>query len=365
VDQLFKSIAWLLAQLYAISGSYGVAIVLLTLVVMAITTPLTLKGTKSMIQMQRLQPELKKIQERHRDDRETMNRELMAFYKANNINPVGGCLPMIIQMPVFIILYRVLNGLTRRETNIGRQIGATTAQLRDAIPPGLVDQPRRNFNPGYISDTSELYKSLAQTDQMRSWGIDLADSASSALSRSVGHALPYLVLILIVAVTGVIQQRQIQGRSSGATVNSQQQAIMKIMPFFLPIFSFGLSAGLVVYFVVSNLWRVGQQAFITRTLYAHLRNPDLVDTTAVAVAAVAPGEPATERTPKSSATKVAPSPAPAAMGRNRRDPGASQPRTRIPAKPKAVTPTPATSGRVTPPASKGATKPAKSKKKRK
>ena len=132
MDQLFKFIAWILSEAYAVFHSYGLSIVLLTLIVMAITTPLTIKGTKSMIQMQRLQPELKKIQERYRDDREKMNQELLAFYKANNINPVGGCLPMFIQLPVFAVLYRVVHGLTQRVSTLGIQAGTTTANLRDA-----------------------------------------------------------------------------------------------------------------------------------------------------------------------------------------------------------------------------------------
>ncbi len=368
MDQLFKFIAWLLSSAYEVGHSYALSIVFLTLVVMTITTPLTLKGTKSMLQMQRLQPEMKKIQERFRDDRQKMNEEMLAFYKANNINPVGGCLPMFIQLPVFAVLYRVLNGLTTRVTNVGIQLGNTTAELRDAVPFTQADQPKRNFNPSYISKSSELYDSLKNTNQMKSFGIDLADSASSALSKSLGHSLPYLLLIVVVAVTGVVQQRQIQGRSSGASVNSQQQAIMKIMPFFLPVISFGLPAGLVVYFVVSNLWRVGQQAFITRTLYAsHNAQPaaaPVVDTTAAEV--TAPAKPA--RTPRSGGGSSAdpttePTAARSVLGRNRREGEARPARLPAPAKPTRSTPA-GQKSRVTPSGAQ-ASRPAKSKKKRK
>ena len=361
MDQLFKLIAWILSQAYALFHSYGLSIVLLTLIVMAITTPLTIKGTKSMIQMQRLQPELKKIQERYRDDREKMNQELLAFYKANNINPVGGCLPMFIQLPVFAVLYRVLSGLTQRVSTLGVQAGTTAAEVRDATGLTRVDPPKQNFKPGYIGSDTELYQSLIKVKEMKSWGIDLADSASSALSKSIGHSLPYLLLILIVAVTGVVQQRQIQGRSSGAQVNSQQQAIMKIMPFFLPVISFGLPAGLVIYFVVSNLWRVGQQAFITRTLYANAAAPAVVHTTATeSEPASAPAKPVKATSP----TKTADAPARSVLGRNRReDTPAAAPRRRTPPPSKPVSPT--VSGRATPAGTGASARPAKSKKKRK
>lgn len=363
MDQLFKLIAWILSQAYALFHSYGLSIVLLTLIVMAITTPLTIKGTKSMIQMQRLQPELKKIQERYRDDREKMNQELLAFYKANNINPVGGCLPMFIQLPVFAVLYRVLSGLTQRVSTLGVQAGTTAAEVRDATGFTQVDPPKQNFKPGYIGSDTELYQSLIKVKEMKSWGIDLADSASSALSQSIGHALPYLLIILIVAVTGVVQQRQIQGRTSGAQVNSQQQAIMKIMPFFLPVISFGLPAGLVIYFVVSNLWRVGQQAFITRTLYANAAEPAVVHTTATE-SEPAPAKPAKASSPAKAADAAVGAPARSVLGRNRReDTPAAAPRRRTPPPSKPVSPT--VSGRATPAGTGASARPAKSKKKRK
>src|SRR4030095_15416440 len=130
LNPLFDLFANILALFYSWVHSYGFAITALTLFVMAVTTPLTYKGTKSMLQMQRLQPQLKAIQAKHRGDREKMNEELLKFYKANNINPVGGCLPLVIQMPVFFILFQVLRGLTRRVTNIGLQAGlAATAVL--------------------------------------------------------------------------------------------------------------------------------------------------------------------------------------------------------------------------------------------
>ena len=84
---MFDLIAAILAWFYALIPSYGLAIVMLTLVVMLIVTPLTLKGTRSMIKMQHLQPEMKKIQTRHKGDREAMNKEMMAFYQANRCQP--------------------------------------------------------------------------------------------------------------------------------------------------------------------------------------------------------------------------------------------------------------------------------------
>ncbi|MFA9563170.1 MAG: YidC/Oxa1 family membrane protein insertase, partial [Acidimicrobiales bacterium] len=250
---MFDFIATVLAWFYDLIGSYAGAIVLLTLAVMVLLTPLTLKGTRSMIKMQEMQPELKKLQEKYKDDREKLNEEMMAFYKDNGINPVAGCLPTLIQIPVFIVLYQVIRGLTSRVGGLGAATGAAMA--------GEGIEASDQFDPKYINHTTELYQDLSSTDEMLSWGLDLSITPSQALSEGIVTALPYLVLVAIVAVSSWYQQKQIQGRRKPgqAEVNPQQQAIMKVLPFMLPVIAFSMPAALVIYFVVSNLYRVAQQ----------------------------------------------------------------------------------------------------------
>jgi YidC/Oxa1 family membrane protein insertase len=218
------------------------AIVLLTLTVMVLLTPLTLKGTRSMMAMQALQPEMKRIQQEFKDDRQRMNEELLAFYKENQINPLGGCLPLLLQMPVFIVLFQVLNGLARTGED-------------------------GNFDPKYLDQSSELYQSLSATDEMISWGLDLSESAVVALGDSFLHGLPYLVLIIVVTATSYVQQKQISGRNPNAEIPQQQKMLLRIMPVFFAFISFSFAAGLVLYFLVSNLYRILQQAYISRSLY--------------------------------------------------------------------------------------------------
>jgi len=108
LDPLYRVIGWLLALFYIPTHSLGIAVILLTIVIMLVQFPLTAKQAKSMIQMQRVQPEIKKIQQKYKDDRAKQNEELLKFYQENKINPLAGCLPMIIQMPVFLAFYWVL-----------------------------------------------------------------------------------------------------------------------------------------------------------------------------------------------------------------------------------------------------------------
>lgn len=262
------AIAQVLNWLYGIWPSYAGAIVLLTLIIMVLVTPLTLKSTRSMMEMQKHQPELKKLQAQYRDDRQRLNEELMAFYKEHSINPMGGCIPLLVQMPVFFALYSVLRGLTRRETEVGFDVGWVGGQLAQGVSPQTTPpDPKFNFDPAYLSDDTDLWQSLHSTNVMQSWGLDLSESASQALQEGIVHAIPYFALIAVVAVTGIVQQRQIQGRNPNAEVNPQQQMIMKFLPIMLPLFSFALPSGLVLYFAVSNSYRCVQQWWISRSIY--------------------------------------------------------------------------------------------------
>jgi YidC/Oxa1 family membrane protein insertase len=191
----------------------------------------------------------------------------MAFYQANEVNPMSSCLPMFVQMPVFIVLYQVIRGLTRRLSTLGDHAGWVAGRLAGGGElTGPVSEPRM-FYPDYLDPGSTLFHDLSGSTEMVSFGFDLSRSASDALSAGVVDSLPYLALILVVFVTSWYQQRQIRGRSPQAAINPQQQFLFKVMPFFLPVFSFGFDAALVVYFVASNLYRIAQQGYITRRFY--------------------------------------------------------------------------------------------------
>ena len=273
-DPLFDVVTAVLAWFYSLWPSYGMAIAFLTLTAMVAVTPLTLKSTRSMLQMQQHMPELKKIQNQHKGDREAMNAATMAFYKEHGLNPAGCLLPMLVQGPIFLVMYRVVHGLTRRTTEIGTQLGFTSRRYADSVSGGVseyagtpIARGELTFDPDFLSRDTDLYARLSSNDEMVSWGVDLSQSASSAISDGVVGALPYLGMILLVLVTALYQQRQIQGRQSGATMPPQQQMMMKLIPYILPVISYGIPAAVVIYFIVSNVVRIAQQAYITRSFY--------------------------------------------------------------------------------------------------
>ena len=236
-DPIAKPLAAVLAFFYSLVPNYGIAIVLLTIAMMIVLTPLTIKQTRSMLVMQKLQPEMKKLQEIHKNDRQALNEAVMALYKEHNASPLGGCLPMLLPFPLFIALLRVLEGLSRTVKQ-----GAVT-----------VSQPK------YLTAHTRMYKDIvAAHGQLDAFGMNLAKSA-----RSVGggfvHSLPYFVLLLLMVGTQFYQQYQLTSKNPAAKSQPGQAAMMKFIPLFFGLISLNFPAGVVLYWTVSNFIRVGQQ----------------------------------------------------------------------------------------------------------
>src|ERR1700730_15750658 len=176
LDPIAKPIAAVLAFFYSLVPNYGIAIILLTIAVMVILTPLTIKQTRSMLVMQKLQPELKKLQEIHKNDRQALNEAVMAMYKEHNASPLGGCLPMLLPFPVFFALFRVLEGLSRKTKDLNGKLVS---------------------NPKYLTQSTRMYQDIKhQGGRLKAFGMDLSKSANSAGGTFL-HTLPYLVLLLL------------------------------------------------------------------------------------------------------------------------------------------------------------------------
>jgi YidC/Oxa1 family membrane protein insertase len=257
LDPLYRIVGWLLAFLYYPTHSLGLAIIVLTLIVMVIQLPLIAKQTRSMILMQRVQPEIKKIQQKYKEDRAKQNEELMKFYQENKINPLASCLPLLLTLPIGIAVLG-----TFRHPGIQYHIprSGTFAKLyvdicgKTTVDPGVCGAAIKKHAPSALHFL----------------GMRLNLSAANAIADSIGAAAPYLVLLALVILTGWYQVRQTQTRqlkTGGAAPNAQMQAVTKIMPIFFGVISYGFSAATTLYFVISNAWRIGQQHFVLNKMY--------------------------------------------------------------------------------------------------
>lgn len=212
VQWMTSFLKWLYS-LTALAGipSYGIAIILLTVIIKSIIYPLTWKQMASMRKTVELQPKIKELQKKHKDDPQTMNAKVMELYKENNVNPAGGCLPLVIQLPIFWALYNTLFHFSN-----------------------------------YISDPSQthfLWFNLTQKD-------------------------PLYILAILAAGTTFLQTKV---TNPNASSDPTQKTMLYIMPIFFGYISATVPAGLALYWVTMNIVSILQQLYINRKLDKNIK----------------------------------------------------------------------------------------------
>ena len=255
-DPVYQAIAWLLAFFYSLIPNLGVAIILLTFTIMLLLYPLTAKQAKSMMAMQRAQPEIKKLQAKYKGDKQKLNEETMKFYQENKINPLAGCLPLVIQMPIFFALFHTLRDPYKYVPK--------TSDLYFSLCHDFGKYCGLDLTPKIVADIGKVpgFQIGEQLlHHLTFLGMDLQLSAVDA-HDGIFSAAPYFLLVGMVMLTGFLQTRQAQKRTPVA--NKQMGTVMRVLPVFFGLISLQFPAGLVLYFFVSNLWRLGQQELIFR-----------------------------------------------------------------------------------------------------
>ncbi|MDR2178963.1 MAG: YidC/Oxa1 family membrane protein insertase [Synergistaceae bacterium] len=238
---------WLLTMFYDVTNSWGLSIIALTLLVRLAMHPLTQKQMVSMERMQKLQPRLKVLQDKYQDDKETLNKEVMALYKENKVNPAAGCLPMLIQLPIFILLYNVLRDASARQ----EFVDATFLTIR--LGESFLST---------IASAINLVDAAGQpvpTEQLRFLMVIFSASTNPALLFAhLGMWLPNTVLLLVIAFLTWYQQHL---TSSG---NPQMAMMGWLMPIFLTFICLSIQGGVLLYWGVSSLMSVVHQLRVVR-----------------------------------------------------------------------------------------------------
>ncbi len=255
LNPIYKAIGYLLAVAYSVVPAHnlGLAIILLTCVVMLALFPLTAKQARSMISMQKVQPEIKRLQQKYKDDKQKQNEEILKFYQENKINPLAGCLPLVMQFPIFISLFHVLRSVQGNVPKVGR------------------------FDRLYVDICgTNITKCRSHPTGLHFLGMDLSKSLWQVRTGSILSAIPYVISILLIIGTGWYQARQTMARqqnnANASPVNSQMQFMTKVFPVVFGVLSLRFASGLVVYWVTSNLWRIGQQHLVLNKIYDEANN---------------------------------------------------------------------------------------------
>jgi YidC/Oxa1 family membrane protein insertase len=220
-DAFKQAIFVFLQQIESVVGDWGLAIIVLTVLVRLALMPLTIKQTKSMLEMQKVQPKIKELQAKYKDDKEKLQEETLKFYQENKVNPFGGCLPALLQMPLLIALYQVLGGT-----------------------PG---------HPGI------LMKYFVENDTVGRFYFlipDIAKTPSQVFAaQGALAAIPYVLLVLLFGLSVWLPQALMPGEK-------QQKMIGAYMGVVMLFFGWSAPAGVLLYWDVSSLWGVAQQQVI-------------------------------------------------------------------------------------------------------
>jgi YidC/Oxa1 family membrane protein insertase len=221
--------------------AWGLSIVFLTVFVRLLLFPLFVKQIKSQRRMQELSPRIKELQKLHKGDRETLNTEMMKLYKDNNANPISGCLPLILQLPVFFALFSVI----------------------------------REFKPGAQPRFGLSAEDLAEGGRAQVFGapISAAFTSSTEFVSGLGGTISTVkvvavIMLVTMGATTFWTQRQMMAR---ATVTDPTQVqVQKIMLYVLPlsfaVFGFSFPIGVLLYWLTTNVWSMGQQAYVIRRM---------------------------------------------------------------------------------------------------
>ena len=247
---IFHAVAWLLAFLYGLIPNYAIAIALLTIIIMGLLTPFTVKSTRSMISMQRLQPEIKKLQQKYKgpENRQMLNDEMMKLYREEGVNPLGGCLPVLLQAPFLFILYSVIKGLARTVTS---KAGVITSQ------------------PRYIPHGSKMYENLVHSGgHINVWGMDLSlRPFPIGAHGSTLAAIPFFIFVAVAVGMQYFQMAQMNNlsRKRGQPMPSQQLMMQRVLPIVFAYFYLVIPAAVVLYMIISTGIRIITQDIMFRT----------------------------------------------------------------------------------------------------
>lgn len=258
----------LLNFLYELLGeNYGLALIGFTLIVNLILLPLTLKQQKSTAMMQAIQPELTRLQNKYKNDKEKLNTEMMKLYQKNNINPMGGCLPLLIQLPIIFLLYQVIiKPLSYMRGLTGEQI----ATLRELVGAG------KN-----VMEVDLASKAAALGDKMPDFftpinfdffGLDLG-AAPNFSQPSALWLIPILAGVTTYALSWLTMKQadakkteEQKNKEKENPSSGQMQTMNKIMPLITVWFAFSFAAGIGFYWIMNNLFKMIQQVVVNKLL---------------------------------------------------------------------------------------------------
>ncbi|PBC83687.1 MULTISPECIES: membrane protein insertase YidC [unclassified Streptomyces] len=249
---LYIAVSWIIVQFHSFyslifdknsGAAWGLSIVSLVVLIRICLIPLFVKQIKSTRNMQALQPKMKAIQERYKNDKQRQSEEMMKLYKETGTNPLSSCLPILAQSPFFISLYQVLSHIAQNKT------------------VGVIDQPLlESAQKAHIFGAPLAAKFMDSAEKIQSLGASVVDVR-----------VVTIIMIVLMSASQFYTQRQLMTKNVDLTVKTpfmqQQKMLMYVFPVMFAVFGINFPVGVLVYWLTTNVWTMGQQMFVIR------RNP--------------------------------------------------------------------------------------------
>ncbi len=264
----------LLQWLNSMVGNYGVALILFTVIVRVILLPLAIKQQKSMLETQKIQPEMAKIREKYKNDKEKLNEETMKLYKEHNVNPAGGCLPLLIQFPIIIGLFSVIRNPLTYMFNL------THEQIEKLA--NLVNVVINTKNSYEIQIAQKLTPDILQSADISNVGMINFNFLGINLGDTPNMSIINLLWIIpvLAAVTTYLSTKVMSSVSGNQNANDSAASTMKTMnmifPFMTAWFAFSMPAGVGLYWILGNIIQIPQQILLNRYFNAKKAGNPLV-----------------------------------------------------------------------------------------
>ena len=285
-QQLLTGFGWVLAQIYDLVPNYALAIILLTLLIRVLLLPFGIKQIKSMQHMQALQPKIKELQRRFKNNKQKQQEETMKLYREAGVNPLGGCLPLLLTFPFLIAMYAVLRPpvLAPTTTSTGQSayvvvnnhLPEDSALFRNVVTHQKLDVAGASLQCSLATSGEQVELKDTQGQPIQP-GLQILGPGNEtlpfdAVSQSTldcgtskfPDAIPYVLLIALMVGSGFYQQRQMTKANPPSAQTGPQMAVMKYMPLLFLVWGWQFPAGLVLYWTTSNGIQIGQQWILLR-----------------------------------------------------------------------------------------------------
>ncbi len=283
-----RPLGWIIEQIYSLVANYGLAIIIFTVIIKLLLLPLNVKSQKAMRRQQKIQPILQQLQTKYANDQEKLQREMMKLYKENGISMTGGCLPMIIQMPILVGLYQVIQKPLSYLMGVDWMQQAVIDKvymLRDAMAP---------YIGNLATQTEEMLARMSQI-QLSQWatqingasdpwtinfnflGMNLANTPSEAINyiMRLDFSNPGIIALLLIPVLAIVSQLlttkltqvqsgQTNNNDSDNTATQMSKSMMWMMPVMTGVFTFTLPSGIGIYWIVSSVVQLIQQLALNK-----------------------------------------------------------------------------------------------------